>query len=147
MRLHGADEQPVGRKFRWRVDRADYGFAAGDETAFALEEHRDGRIVRIAELDLAPGWSELVRAVRRDGRGVIEGVEVLADGVSVGKTDAAGQLKIVLREAPRRLDAKHEGFTLVGRPDLQSAWKRDQRRFLPLTMAPVRRDRKPAASR
>lgn len=138
---------PVGRKFRWRVDRADYGFAAGDETAFALEEHRDGRIVRIAELDLAPGWSELVRAVRRDGRGVIEGVEVLADGVSVGKTDAAGQLKIVLREAPRRLDAKHEGFTLVGRPDLQSAWKRDQRRFLPLTMAPVRRDRKPAASR
>lgn len=138
---------PVGKKFRWRVDRADFCFASGDETAFALEEHTGGRIVRVAELDLAPGWSELVRAVRRDGRGGIEGVEVLADGVSLGKTDAAGQLKLTLREAPKRLDARHADFTLQGRPDLQPAWKRDQRRFLPLSMVPVRRDRKPAANR
>lgn len=137
---------PVGRKFRWRVDRAGYGFAAGDESAFALEEHRDGRIVRVAELDLAPGWSELVRTVRRDGR-AIAGAEVFADGVSAGKTDDAGYLKLVLRDPPKRLEAKHADFTAQGRPDLQSAWKRDQRRFLPLTMAPVRRDRKPAAKR
>jgi hypothetical protein len=127
---------PVEKRFLWRVDRAGYRSAHGDETSFALEEHRDGRAVRVLELDLTPGWGDVVRAVRRDGKTAIPGVEVLADGVPLGKTGKDGTLAIELRDPPSKLEARHPAWSLAGPPDLRPAWKRDDKRVLLLRMNP-----------
>lgn len=130
---------PVERAFAWRVDKAGYRFAAGDESSFQLEEMRDGRLTRIVELDLAPGWSEVFRAVRRDGKGAIEGVEVLADGVSLGKTAKNGELAVELRDPPKSVTVRHARWTLSGKIDLRPAWRREGgRRSLAVPLQPVR---------
>lgn len=130
---------PVDRTFRWRIDRAGYGSERGDETAFAVEEHVDGRIRRVLELALEPGWKDVVRAVRRDGRGPIEGVEVFVDGRSMGKTGKDGNLKVELRDPPKSIEAKHGNWVLAGRADLRVPWKRDDRKFVLLRFNPAPR--------
>ncbi len=130
---------PLDRAFRWRIDRPGYGSERGDETAFAVEEHVDGKIRRVLELALEPGWKDVVRAVRRDGRGVIEGVEVFADGRSMGKTGKDGTLKVELRDPPKKVEAKHPNWRLAGGVDLRPAWKRDDRKFVVLRFNPVQR--------
>ena len=132
---------PLDRTFRWRIDRPGYGSERGDETAFAIEEHVDGKIRRVLEIALEPGWKDVVRAVRRDGRGVIEGVEVLVDGRSMGKTGKDGTLKVELRDPPKKVEAKHANWVLVGGADLRPAWKRDERKFVLLRFNPAPRKR------
>jgi hypothetical protein len=127
---------PLERRFKWRLDRPGYRSARGDETAFAIEEHVDGRIVRVMELDLAPGWGDVVRAVRRDGRGPIEGVEVLVDGRSVGKTAKDGTLKLALADPPTKIEAVHPKWALAGQADLRPAWRRDDRKYVLLRFNP-----------
>ncbi len=83
-----------------------------------------------------PPW---MRAVRRDGRGVIEGVEVFADGRSMGKTGKDGTLKVELRDPPKKVEAKHPNWRLAGGVDLRPAWKRDDRKFVVLRFNPVQR--------
>lgn len=132
---------PVERGFRWRIDHPGYEMQRGDEQAFALEEHRDGRITRVLELSMTPGWGELVRAVRRDGKGAIEGVEIVVDGRSMGKTNKDGTLRIELRDPPKKIEARHASWRLAGQPDLRPAWKRDERKFLLLRFDPKPRKR------
>ncbi|MBK7876998.1 MAG: carboxypeptidase regulatory-like domain-containing protein [Planctomycetes bacterium] len=133
---------PLERTFRWRIDAPGYGSVRGDEKAFALEEHVDGRIRRVLEVALEPGWADVVRAVRRDGRSVIEGVEVFVDGRSVGKTGKDGNLKVELRDPPKTLEAKHPNWVLAGKADLRVPWKRDERKFVLLRFNPVPKKRK-----
>lgn len=130
---------PVERPFRWRIDHPGYGSERGNEQSFALEEHRDGRITRVLELPMTAGWSDVVRTVRRDGKGAIEGVEIVVDGRSMGRTSKDGTLKLELRDPPKSLEAKHPNWRLAAAPDLRPAWKRDERKFLLLRFNPAPR--------
>ncbi len=84
---------PIDREFHWRVDRAGYVSQRGDQTAFIEGAPRDGRIQRVLDVALQPGWGDVVRAVRADGKGPVADVEVLADGRSAGKTGKDGTLR------------------------------------------------------
>lgn len=121
---------PIDRSFRWRLDRAGYRPAFGDEKAFAVEDVRDGRIRRIAEVDLAPGWGEVFRVVRRGNQKPIAGAKILLDGREAGTTKRDGTCLVGARERPDKVDVAYRDWKVESPVDLRPAWRRKEKRFV-----------------
>jgi hypothetical protein len=88
-------EVSEGVAFKWRVHAPGYRAASGNESAFAGD----------AELTVAlePGFSAVINLNSIESLRSLEGVEVFADGVSVGWTDADGFLYLDLPSRPKRI--------------------------------------------
>jgi hypothetical protein len=127
---------PIDRGFRWRLDRAGYRPAFGDAQAFALEELRGGRVRKIAEVDLVPGWGEVFRVVRRGDKKPVGGVKILLDGREAGATKKDGTCLVTAREKPARVEIDYRGWIVRSGVDLRPAWKRKEKRFVQIEIGP-----------
>lgn len=127
---------PLGRSIRWRLDRAGYRPAFGDEKAFAVEELHEGGVWRIAEVELAPGWGEVFRVVGRGQKKPIEGAKILLDGREAGTTNKDGRCTALARERPQRVEVVYRDWQIVSPVDLRPAWKRKDKRSVEIQVAP-----------
>lgn len=127
---------PLDRRFRWRVDRYDYRPAWGDEAEFSRVETRDGRVVRIADVALRPGWGDLFRVVQRGNNRPIEGATILLDGRPAGTTGKDGTAKVDAPRKPDRVEVTWKDWRVAGAIDLRPAWKRDDKQRILVRMAP-----------
>lgn len=125
---------PIDREFTWRADRAGYASQRGDQTSFVESAPRDGRIQRTLEVALKPGWGDVVRAVRADGKGPVADLEVFVDGRSAGKTSKDGTLRIDLRDRPKSITIDDSRWRLQAPADTAPAWKRKDRSYLLLRL-------------
>jgi hypothetical protein len=97
---------PADTSLHWVVRAEGYLIVEGDESA--------GRLVdgtRVVELALHRGWSRLFRVVSPEWD-VMAGVELVADGVSVGVTDARGLVRIERASPPETLELRSEGHSV-----------------------------------
>ncbi|MFN0006552.1 MAG: carboxypeptidase-like regulatory domain-containing protein [Planctomycetota bacterium] len=129
---------PLERSFRWRLDRPGYRPSFGDEKAFAVEEWRDGKLRKIAEVDLEPGWGEVYRVVHRNGRKPIAGVKILLDGREAGTTKPDGTCRVEAREKPRSVAIEYRDWKVASPVDMRPAWKRREKRFVEIQAAQPR---------
>jgi hypothetical protein len=81
-----------GVEFEWRVFAGGFRASSGTALSFGRESELDVR--------LEPGFSAVVNVLSIESLRSLEGVEVFADGVSVGMTNAGGMLFLDLPERP-----------------------------------------------
>ena len=130
---------PLDRSFHWRLDRRGYQPAFGDEKSFAIEEMHDGGVLKIAEVELAPGWGEVIRVVGRGKRKPIEGARILLDGREAGTTNRNGTCTVAAREKPKRVEIGYRDWVVASAIDLRPAWRRKEKRFVEIQVAPPAR--------
>ena len=100
---------PADGSLRWIVAAPGYRPVYGDETAFLPEAGG-----RRAEVALHPGWGLQLRVVDEVSSQPVEGVEVLADGAALGRTDPGGMLRIELGALPGKLAFEYAGHRVAG---------------------------------
>ena len=127
---------PTDRPFRWRLDLEGYRTATGDEKAFTLEETKDGRPRRIAEVDLVRGWGEVFRVSAKARGRPIAGATVVLDGRDAGTTGTDGYVLVTAPEKPERVDIRYKDWVLADPLDLRAAWIRRQKWFVSASLAP-----------
>lgn len=97
---------PLEGGFEWRILARDHQPAWGDQSA---ARELDGRLQ--LDVSLREGWgADLVVLGVEDER--LGAVEVRADGVSLGKTDHQGRLRLVADATPRRLRLVLDGWEM-----------------------------------
>ncbi len=128
---YASNEQPVGalepgERLEWTVFADGHGAASGDASAF----DREGDLL-VADVELPRGWGALVLVKDGDWLGArpdaadhgglrglvappIENVQVRADGVPVGATDASGAAPIALAARPAAITVHLPGWRVVG---------------------------------
>ena len=89
-----------GLAFEWRIQAEGYRGASGHESSFAGAS---------LEARLEPGFGVIVHTIGITSFRKLTDVEVFADGVSVGRTNNAGQLYLDLEQTPERItfDPRH----------------------------------------
>lgn len=95
---------------RWMVRAPGYQPMFGDQSAVDWASNKYPHHV---DVQLAPGWGGLVLVYREDPDGVrraFPGVEVVADGVSSGRTDGEGLFRLVTGAPVRCLEARQLGY-------------------------------------
>ncbi len=108
---------PAGASLRWVLHAEGYRLAMGDESAFRPEGE-----TRMVEVRLARGWGQVFKVTTNDGETPLAGVELVADGSTIGHTDARGILCTNLDSMPRQLDFRLEGWRVSwGRTDPSEA--------------------------
>jgi hypothetical protein len=133
---------PLDRGFRWRVDHEGYRPETGDERDFSIQEIRDGKIVRIADVGLRPGWGDTFRVVRRGNNKPIEGAKILLDGREAGSTRADGTVAIHAPRKPEKVEVAWQDWRVVGGIDVRPAWRRDNKKQIVVQMAPPQTPKK-----
>ncbi|HVS11588.1 MAG TPA: carboxypeptidase-like regulatory domain-containing protein [Planctomycetota bacterium] len=98
---------PEGVPIRWMARARGYRLAWGDESAFVREGER-----RVVELRLMRGWGQIFK-VATDQGDPAPGVELVADGKPVGRTDARGRVILDLDSKPARLEFRLPGWQVV----------------------------------
>ena len=126
------DELPL----RWRLDLDGYRPAAGDRTAFTVEEPRDGRLLRIAEVDLRRGWGEVFRVMSKPNNRPIQGAVVRLDGRVAGTTGSDGTVLADAPEKPVRVEIVYRDWSLSSPLDLRPAPMRREKRFVTAWLSP-----------
>lgn len=101
---HVYEGVPEGVPLQWVLRAHGYRLARGDETAFVLENK-----LRIAQVRLTRGWGQIFK-VTNDEQQPIKGVELVVDGVSVGRSDARGLVSIDLDARPTKLEFLRESW-------------------------------------
>ena len=127
---------PVGRPFRWRLDLPGYSTATGDEKAFAIEEQRGSRPVRIAEVSLRRGWGEVFRVISKSNQRPVAGAAIRLDGKIAGTTGPDGLLRVEAPAKPALVEIVYRDWALAAPLDLRAAWLRREKRFVTATLAP-----------
>lgn len=84
-----------GVAFRWRMHAPGYRAASGDQSSFASDHE--------LEVALTPGFSAVINMNSIESMRSLEGVEVFADGVSVGWTDEDGFLYVDFDRRPTEI--------------------------------------------
>jgi len=131
---------PLERRFKWRVDREGFEPAIGDERAFSIEESREGRVWRFAEVDLRRGWGEVFRVVSRAKGKPIAGALVRLDGRDAGTTGADGTAKVFAPERPRTVEVVYRDWVPAESIDFRPvAWRREKRYVLVKLAVPASR--------
>jgi len=103
---------PEGVSLKWVLRAEGYRLATGDETDIRTEADH-----RVVEAKLERGWGQLFLVTTRE-REPIEGVELLADGNSVGVTDSQGMVSMNLDAKPRGLEFRYKDWIVTwGRVD------------------------------
>lgn len=103
---------PEGVPLRWVLRAEGYRLAWGDES-----DIRGGTEHRFIEAALEPGWGHTYKVTTRE-REPIEGVELIVDGESLGRTDSQGVVTINLDARPEALEFRYEGWHMSwGRTD------------------------------
>jgi hypothetical protein len=95
---------PLELRFTWRLDLEGYRPAAGDEKVFSLEETRDGRVWKFAEVDLERGWQEALRILGGPKRKPLSGASVRLDGRDAGTSGNDGMVTVRSPERPRLIE-------------------------------------------
>lgn len=95
-----------GARFDWRVHAAGYRAAAGTQVDFAGDATLVVRLER--------GFSAIVNLLSIESMSGLEGVEVFADGESVGWTASTGFLHLDLPERPDRVHVDPRLWTVFG---------------------------------
>lgn len=98
---------PEGVPLRWILRAQGHRLAAGDQTD--IRAHADHRVI---EARLEPGWGQVFTVTTRDDE-PIAGVELLADGSSIGVTDALGVVAINLDAKPNRLEFQYRDWVVA----------------------------------
>ncbi|MBK7643020.1 MAG: carboxypeptidase regulatory-like domain-containing protein [Planctomycetes bacterium] len=106
---------PLEHPLRWRVSLGDHAPAVGGMAAFQLIEKRDDGEWRVCELELRPGWGECYRFQDSRSRAALEGVEVLLDGVGVGKSDSQGRVVVRSGAQPGRIEYRSDALGIAPR--------------------------------
>jgi hypothetical protein len=127
---------PTDRPFRWRLDLEGYRTATGDEKAFTIEETKDGRTRRIAEIDLLRGWGEVFRVAAKARNRPIAGATIVLDGKDAGTTGNDGFVLVTSPEKPERVDVRYKDWVLADPLDLRAPWMRRQKWFVNASLAP-----------
>lgn len=127
---------PTDRPFRWRLDLEGYRTATGDERAFTIEETKDGRTRRIAEVDLLRGWGEVFRVAAKAKNRPLAGATVVLDGKDAGTTGNDGFVLVTSPEKPARVDIRYKDWVLADPLDLRAPWMRRQKWFVNASLAP-----------
>lgn len=98
---------PEGVSLTWVLRAKGYRLARGDES-----DIRPGTDHRVIEARLVRGWGQVFKVTESEGDpgDPIAGVELLADGVSVGVTDARGMVSMDLDAKPSRLEFRFDGW-------------------------------------
>jgi hypothetical protein len=125
---------PEDKRLRWRLDKAGYPSQIGDMKSFTVTTQEDGRRKRTAEINLQPGWSEVVRVTYGRDEKPIANAAVTVDGREAGKTDKSGLLRVSSREKPEALTVALDGWRMDGGVDLRPPAQRNYRRFLDVHM-------------
>jgi len=94
----------------WEARSDGYVAFAGDFSSFEAAGTEDGEPLLRARVELKPGWGGRVLAYTKTER--IEGAAVLCDDVEVGRTNARGEVDIVLPARPKRFEVRHPGFVM-----------------------------------
>lgn len=103
---------PADSALTWVVRADGYQLAWGDDGA--IPDEGDPRVV---ETRLAPGWGQVFKVTTRE-RDPLEGVELVVDGASVGRTDAQGLIAVSRDRLPTSLAFRREGWHVTwGRVD------------------------------
>lgn len=95
---------PLELHFTWRLDLEGYRPAVGDEKVFSLEETRDGRVWRFAEVDLERGWQETFRILGGPRQRPLAGATVRLDGRDAGTSAKDGMVTARAPEKPRLIE-------------------------------------------
>ncbi|MCZ6597114.1 MAG: hypothetical protein O7B99_05730, partial [Planctomycetota bacterium] len=95
---------PEGLPYRWVLRAKGYRLAWGDETAFRTEGD-----LRVVEAHLVPGWGQIFKVTTPE-REALQGVEILVDGESMGRTDERGMIAIDVDFRPRSLEFRLAGW-------------------------------------
>ena len=82
-----------GVRFTWRLHAPGYRAVTGDESSFAAQG--------VLDVELERGFSAVVNLLSIESMRSVAGVEVFADGRSVGWTNQDGFLYLDLPERPR----------------------------------------------
>ena len=127
---------PIDRQFRWRLDVEGYRTATGDEKAFAIEETKDGRTRRIAEVAVLRGWGEVFRVAAKARNRPLAGATVVLDGKEAGTTGNDGLVLVTAPEKPERVDIRYKDWILADPLDLRAPWMRRQKWFVNAALAP-----------
>ena len=115
---------PEDKRLRWRLDKTGYPSQIGDMKSFTVTTNPDGRRRRTAELNVQPGWSEVVRVTFGKDEKPIANAAVTVDGREAGKTDKNGQLRVSAREKPEKLTVALDGWRMDGGVDLRTPAQR-----------------------
>ncbi len=127
---------PTDRPFRWRLDLDGYRTATGDEKAFAIEDTKDGRTRKIAEVDLVRGWGEVFRVTAKAKGRPLAGATVVLDGKDAGTTGNDGIVLVTAPEKPERVGVRYKDWVLADPLDLRAPWMRRQKWFVSASLAP-----------
>ena len=105
-------EVTEGVPLRWVVRAEGYRLATGDEADIRTEEEH-----RVVEARLERGWGQIFKVTTRE-REPIAGVELVADGDSIGVTDAQGMVSMDLNAKPAALKFRYKDWGVIwGRVD------------------------------
>lgn len=95
---------PEGVSLHWALHAEGYRLARGDESHIHAEANH-----RVIEARLVRGWGQIFKVTTRE-REPIAGVELVADGNSLGVTDSQGMVSMDLDAKPRSLEFRYEGW-------------------------------------
>ena len=132
---------PVDRPFRWRLDLEGYRTAIGDEKAFSIEDERDGRARRLAEVDLRRGWGEVFRVVSNSRGRPLAGASVVLDGREAGTSGSDGLVVVSAPEKPARVEVRYKDWVLAEPLDLRAVWMRRLKGYVTASLAPPAKPR------
>jgi hypothetical protein len=128
---------PDDKRLRWRLDKAGFPPQFGDLSSFDLRTTVDGRPRRTAEVNMSPGWGDLLRVVKRNNGQPLEGVVVELDGREAGKTDSHGLARVMARAQPKQVELVLDGWRARGKVDLSPPSKRGWARYNTVQMQPA----------
>ncbi len=101
------EEVPEGVPLKWVVRAEGYRLARGDERDIRTEAHH-----RVVEAKLERGWGQIFKVTTREPE-PIEGVELVVDGESFGRTDAQGMIWINLDTKPGSLEFRYKDWIVT----------------------------------
>jgi hypothetical protein len=98
-----------GEKLRWVARAKGFKLAMGEFAG----ERKDG--MEVIPVHLEEGWGHVFHA-ESPSVGALEGVEVVLDGRSAGRTDERGFLYVNREQAPEEVDFVRPGWRVVSSP-------------------------------
>ncbi len=131
------EQYPEDKRLRWRLDKPGYPPQFGDLSNFDVRTVVDGRSQRTAEVNMSPGWGDLLRVVKRNNQQPLGGVAVMLDGKEAGRTDSNGIARVTARQQPKHIELVLDGWKMRGPVDMSSPSKRSWARVNTVQMQPA----------
>lgn len=108
------DLPPEPEVWTWYVRAQGYLLATGQGAAQAPT---GGRVASL-EVGLRPGWGAVVRVLAASDGAATQGIAVLLDGISQGRTDAQGRVVVQAPGRPQRLTIESTQWSMLSSRDV-----------------------------